>query len=105
MHSFSLVFLVHVFLDCINSVIHVSEGMFVKVLLIYTGFCVPIKRYRYCEAYQVDLRLKSLEEEFIAKNSVSEEVLCRMRSVSGWRAGLIVSGLTVDTLQVNVLQT
>ncbi|PON97717.1 ELYS-like domain containing protein [Trema orientale] len=49
----------------------------------------PAQRYRYSEAYQVDLRLKSLEQEFIAKNSVIEEVLIRMRSVSGWRAGLI----------------
>ncbi|XP_030500875.2 E3 ubiquitin-protein ligase HOS1 isoform X1 [Cannabis sativa] len=48
-----------------------------------------IQRYRYSEAYQVDLRLKSLEQEFIAKNSVSEEVLSRMRSVCGWREGLV----------------
>ncbi|KAM1787631.1 hypothetical protein ACFX11_038003 [Malus domestica] len=48
-----------------------------------------IQRYRYFEAYQVDQILKNLEEEFISKNSVSEEVLSRMRSMSGWRAGLI----------------
>ncbi|CAN6580659.1 unnamed protein product [Malus baccata var. baccata] len=48
-----------------------------------------IQRYRYSEAYQVDQILKNLEEEFISKNSVSEEVLSRMRSMSRWRAGLI----------------
>ncbi|XP_062073930.1 E3 ubiquitin-protein ligase HOS1 [Humulus lupulus] len=48
-----------------------------------------IQRYRYSEAYQVDLRLKILEQEIISKNSVSEEVVSRMRSVSGWREGLV----------------
>ncbi|XP_050143725.1 E3 ubiquitin-protein ligase HOS1-like isoform X3 [Malus sylvestris] len=48
-----------------------------------------IQRYRYSEAYQVDQILKNLEEEFISKNSVSEEVSSRMRSMSRWRAGLI----------------
>ncbi|XP_062027506.1 E3 ubiquitin-protein ligase HOS1 [Rosa rugosa] len=48
-----------------------------------------IQRYRYSEAYQVDQILKNLEQEFISKNSVCEEVLSRMKSVSGWRTGLI----------------
>lgn len=48
-----------------------------------------IQRYRYSEAYHVDQILKNAEQEFISKNSVSEEVLSRMRSMSGWRTGLI----------------
>ncbi|KAK9927619.1 hypothetical protein M0R45_024795 [Rubus argutus] len=48
-----------------------------------------IQRYRYSEAYQVDQILQNMEQEFISKNSVSEEVLYRMKSVSSWRAGLI----------------
>lgn len=48
-----------------------------------------IQRYRYSQAYQVDLILKSVEQEFISKNSVSEEVLSGMRSTSGWRSGLV----------------
>ncbi|KAL6181271.1 hypothetical protein ACLB2K_047926 [Fragaria x ananassa] len=48
-----------------------------------------IQRYRYSEAYQVDQILQNLEQEFISKNSVSEDVLSRMKSVSRWRAGLI----------------
>ncbi|XP_050376166.1 E3 ubiquitin-protein ligase HOS1 [Argentina anserina] len=48
-----------------------------------------IQRYRYSEAYRVNQILQNLEQEFISKNAVSEEVLSRMKSVSGWRAGLI----------------
>lgn len=48
-----------------------------------------IQRYRYSQAYQVDLILRGVEQEFITKNSLSEEVLSRMRSTSGWRAGLV----------------
>lgn len=53
---------------------------------------LSFQRYRYSEAYQVDQILQNLEQEFISKNSVSEDVLSRMKSVSRWRAGLIVSG-------------
>lgn len=84
------------FIECIDSVIHDSERyVFKEFLLTCMCFCGSIQRYRYSEAYQVDLRLKSVEQEFITNNSVSEEVLSRMRSVTGWRAGLVVSGLTV----------
>ncbi|KAF3448297.1 hypothetical protein FNV43_RR09010 [Rhamnella rubrinervis] len=44
-----------------------------------------IQRYRYSEAYQVDQILKSIEQEFISKNCVTDNVLSRMK----WRAGLI----------------
>uniref|UniRef100_A0A6N2MTU8 Uncharacterized protein n=1 Tax=Salix viminalis TaxID=40686 RepID=A0A6N2MTU8_SALVM len=37
---------------------------------------------RYVEAYHVHSKLKSVEEEFISENSLSEEVLSRMRSAS-----------------------
>ncbi|XP_060674306.1 E3 ubiquitin-protein ligase HOS1 isoform X2 [Ziziphus jujuba] len=48
-----------------------------------------IQRYRYSEAYQVDLILKGIEQEFISKNSVSDDVLSRMRLASCWRAALV----------------
>ncbi|KAE9459388.1 hypothetical protein C3L33_08706, partial [Rhododendron williamsianum] len=50
-------------------------------------------RYRYVEAYQVDRKLQSVEQDFIANNSVGEEVLFRMKSASHWRAGLVEKGL------------
>ncbi|KAK9284920.1 hypothetical protein L1049_024101 [Liquidambar formosana] len=48
-----------------------------------------LQRYRYIEAYQTDHKLQSMEQEFISKNTVSEEVLLRMKSASHWRAGLV----------------
>ncbi|KAF5460151.1 hypothetical protein F2P56_020040 [Juglans regia] len=48
-----------------------------------------LQRYRYTEAYLVDLKLKTLEQEFISNNSVGEEVLARMRSAMDWRGRLI----------------
>lgn len=48
-----------------------------------------LQRHRYAEAYQVDLKLQTVEQEFILKSPVGEEVLSRMRSASHWRARLI----------------
>ncbi|XP_057953334.1 E3 ubiquitin-protein ligase HOS1 isoform X2 [Malania oleifera] len=48
-----------------------------------------LQRYRYPEAFQVDKKLQNVEQDFISKKSVSEEVLIRMRSASHWRAGLV----------------
>ncbi|KAE8055883.1 hypothetical protein FH972_012694 [Carpinus fangiana] len=48
-----------------------------------------LQRYRYTEAYQVDLKLQTVEQEFISKSSDDEEVLLRIRSASQWRARLI----------------
>ncbi|KAL7165042.1 hypothetical protein ACSBR2_040851 [Camellia fascicularis] len=48
-----------------------------------------LQRYRFVEAYQVDHKLQSVEQDFISKNSVSEVVISRMRSASHWRAGLV----------------
>lgn len=50
-----------------------------------------LQRYRYTEAYQVDLKLRTVEQDFISKSSVGEEVLSRMRSASHWRSRLIES--------------
>ncbi|KAI8523011.1 hypothetical protein RHMOL_Rhmol13G0041300 [Rhododendron molle] len=47
-----------------------------------------LQRYRYVEAYQVDRKLQSVEQDFIANNSVGEEALFRMKSASHWRVGL-----------------
>lgn len=52
-----------------------------------------LQRYRYVEAYQVDRKLKDVEQGFIANNSVGEEALSRMKSASQWRAGLVEKGL------------
>ncbi|CAK9173273.1 unnamed protein product [Ilex paraguariensis] len=48
-----------------------------------------LQRCRYIEAYQVDSKLQSVEQDFVSRNSVSEEVLFRMRSASHWRAELV----------------
>lgn len=48
-----------------------------------------LQRYRYMEAYQVDRKLQTAEQEFISVNSVSEEVLIKMSSASRWRKGLV----------------
>ncbi|KAH9721145.1 E3 ubiquitin-protein ligase HOS1 [Citrus sinensis] len=48
-----------------------------------------IQRYRYAEAYQVNLKLQSVEQDFISKNPVSEEVLSRMQSQIHWRTKFI----------------
>ncbi|KAG6636025.1 E3 ubiquitin-protein ligase HOS1-like [Carya illinoinensis] len=48
-----------------------------------------LQRYRYTEAFQVDFKLKTVEQDFISKSSVGKEVLSRIRSASHWRASLI----------------
>lgn len=48
-----------------------------------------IQRYRYAEAYQVNLKIQSVEQDFISKNPVSEEVLSRMQSQIHWRTKFI----------------
>uniref|UniRef100_A0A2P2KTH0 ELYS-like domain-containing protein n=1 Tax=Rhizophora mucronata TaxID=61149 RepID=A0A2P2KTH0_RHIMU len=48
-----------------------------------------LQRYRYAEAYHVDITLQSLEQNFIAANSISEEVLSKIRSASHWRGRLV----------------
>ncbi|KAJ0482907.1 putative transcription factor C2H2 family [Helianthus annuus] len=48
-----------------------------------------LQRYRYAEAYQVDRKLKSFEQDFIEKNPVDEDVINRMVNTQRWRAGLV----------------
>lgn len=48
-----------------------------------------IQRYRYAEAYVVNLKLQSMEQDFISKNPVSEEVLSRLQSQIHWRTKFI----------------
>lgn len=48
-----------------------------------------IQRYRYAEAYQINLKLQSVEQDFISKNLVSEEVLSRLQSQIHWRTKFI----------------
>ncbi|XP_050228170.1 E3 ubiquitin-protein ligase HOS1 isoform X2 [Mercurialis annua] len=52
-----------------------------------------LQRYRYGEAYQVDLELQNVERDFISKHSVDKEILSRMRSASNWRAGLVAKSI------------
>ncbi|XP_023522159.1 E3 ubiquitin-protein ligase HOS1-like, partial [Cucurbita pepo subsp. pepo] len=53
-------------------------------------FVYYLQRFRYHEAYQVNLLLQKAEQGYISESSVVEEVLSRMRSMSHWRAGLVV---------------
>lgn len=61
------------------------------------NFCIslPFQRYRYAEAYQVNVKLKSVEQDFLSRNPDGEEILSRMQSQSHWRAKLVVSVLNV----------
>ncbi|XP_022995656.1 E3 ubiquitin-protein ligase HOS1-like [Cucurbita maxima] len=52
-------------------------------------FVYYLQRFRYHEAYQVNLLLQKAEQGYISESSVVEEVLSRMRSTSHWRAGLV----------------
>ena len=54
-------------------------------------FCIFFQRFRYLEAYQVNLLLQKAEQGYLSENSVHEDVLSRMKSTSHWRAGLVVS--------------
>ncbi|KAH0646817.1 hypothetical protein KY284_034701 [Solanum tuberosum] len=63
-----------------------------------------LQRHRYVEAYQVDQKLQSMEENFISQNSVSEEVLARIRSINHWRTCLVDKGVELlpDILQQQI---
>lgn len=63
-----------------------------------------LQRHRYVEAYQVDQKLQNIEENFISQNSVSEEVLARIRSINHWRTCLVDKGVELlpDILQQEV---
>lgn len=54
--------------------------------------CSP-QRYRYAEAYQVHLKLDKLEQKSISEDSIGEEALSRIRTISRWRVSLVVSDL------------
>lgn len=48
-----------------------------------------LQRYRYVEAYQVDRKLQSIEQDFISKNPIDADVANRMSSIQHWRGGLV----------------
>lgn len=75
-------------LDLVNS-IRFSSGLLspLTVLLCLFSFC--FQRCRYVEAYQIDNKLRSLEQNFF--QTASEEEVSKIRSISQWREGLIVS--------------
>lgn len=60
-----------------------------------------LQRYRYIDAYQVDRKLQGVEQEFISKGSVSDQIFMRMRSISHWRTGLVDQSIELlpDTIQ------
>ncbi|XP_075103568.1 E3 ubiquitin-protein ligase HOS1-like [Nicotiana tabacum] len=60
-----------------------------------------LQRQRYVEAYQVDQKLQSMEENYISKNSATEEVLDRIKSTNHWRTCLVDKGVE---LLPNILQ-
>ncbi|XVF51792.1 hypothetical protein PTKIN_Ptkin04bG0212900 [Pterospermum kingtungense] len=63
-----------------------------------------LQRYRYVEAYQVNLKLWTLEEDFISTDSVDEEVLSRMESQRQWRKELVDKAIELlpESLQQQV---
>ncbi|MBA0609666.1 hypothetical protein Godav_021682, partial [Gossypium davidsonii] len=66
-----------------------------------------LQRYRYVEAYQVSLKLRTLEEDFISTHSVNEEfleVLSRMESCRQRRKALVDKGIELlpEVLQQQV---
>ncbi|KAL0740150.1 hypothetical protein Bca4012_081663 [Brassica carinata] len=54
-----------------------------------------LQRYRYIQAYQVDLRLQGIEEAFLSENRIGEEVMSRMQSQSHWRKELVDKSIDV----------
>ncbi|KAL1217802.1 E3 ubiquitin-protein ligase HOS1 [Cardamine amara subsp. amara] len=54
-----------------------------------------LQRYRYIQAYQVDLRLQKIEEAFISDNRIGEEVMSRMQSQSHWRKELVDKAIDI----------
>ncbi|GLT49145.1 hypothetical protein SLA2020_227230 [Shorea laevis] len=52
-----------------------------------------LQRYRYQEAYQVNLKLWNIEEDFFSKEEISEEVLSRMESQRQRRKVLVDRGV------------
>ncbi|GJX78439.1 E3 ubiquitin protein ligase HOS1 [Tanacetum coccineum] len=48
-----------------------------------------LQRCRYAEAFQVDQKLQSYEQDFISNNPVDEDVVNRMKTTQHWRAGLV----------------
>ncbi|CAI0413103.1 unnamed protein product [Linum tenue] len=68
-------------LDC---AIHDPSTTTGNLLVVYY-----LQRYRYTEAYEVDVKLQHVEQDFISMNSIDEGVLSRMRSTSHWRSALV----------------
>ncbi|KAF2583519.1 hypothetical protein F2Q68_00001708 [Brassica cretica] len=54
-----------------------------------------LQRYRYIQAYQVDLKLQSIAETFVSENRIGEEVMSRMRSQSHWRKELVDEAIDI----------
>lgn len=50
-----------------------------------------LQRYRYIQAYEVDLKVQKIEEAFVSETRIGDEVMSRMQSQSHWRKELVVS--------------
>ncbi|CAH9134142.1 unnamed protein product [Cuscuta epithymum] len=63
-----------------------------------------LQRHRYIEAYEIDRKLQTMEDNFISQNSLSETVLTRIRSINNWRTGLARKGVELlpDIIQHQV---
>ncbi|PIN07417.1 hypothetical protein CDL12_20016 [Handroanthus impetiginosus] len=59
-----------------------------------------LQRYRYIEAYQLDCKLQTLEEDFISKTR-NDEISYKMRSMIHWRKRLVSQSVDLlpDVLQ------
>ncbi|GAB2274193.1 hypothetical protein Dimus_008961 [Dionaea muscipula] len=68
-------------LDCALGNPSISVG---SLLVVYY-----LQRYRYADAYLVDRKVKTAEEDFMSKNDECDEILRKMRSTSQWRTGLV----------------
>ncbi|KAL4565685.1 hypothetical protein LXL04_029788 [Taraxacum kok-saghyz] len=48
-----------------------------------------LQRYRYLEAYQVDRKLQSIENEFVSRNPINDDVANRMSFIQRWRGEFV----------------
>ncbi|CAN1333780.1 E3 ubiquitin-protein ligase HOS1, partial [Linum perenne] len=83
-------------LDC---AVHDPSSTTGNLLVVYY-----LQRYRYTEAYEVDAKLQTVEQEFISTNPINEAVVSRMRSANHWRASLVAKSKQLMSPIENQLQ-
>ncbi|GAB2244778.1 hypothetical protein Droror1_Dr00000271 [Drosera rotundifolia] len=68
-------------LDCVIGSPSTNVG---SLLVVYY-----LQRHRYVDAHRAHCELTTVEDDFMSKNDVGDEILHRMRSTIKWRAGLV----------------